>query len=94
MRIEFFDTEIESIRTFDIATQRTVEVKAETEIVPASDLLLDDEQISLIQQRVRRHLESLKSRYTHGEYEQIEGIIDLDMKRCALICGKAGCILI
>ena len=80
MRIEFFDTEIESIRTFDIATQRTVEVKAETEIVPASDLLLDDEQISLIQQRVRRHLESLKSRYTHGEYEQIEGIIDLDME--------------
>jgi len=80
VRIEFFDTEIDSIRTFDIATQRTVEVKAETEIVPASDLLLDDEQISLIQQRVRRHLESLKSRYTHGEYEQIEGIIDLDME--------------
>lgn len=80
VRIEFFDTEIDSIRTFDIATQRTLEVKAETEIVPASDLLLDDDQISLIQERVRRHLESLKSRYTHGEYEQIEGIIDLDME--------------
>ena len=48
VRIEFFDTEIDSIRTFDIATQRTLEVKAETEIVPASDLLLDDDQISLI----------------------------------------------
>ena len=80
VRIEFFDTEIDSIRTFDIATQRTLEVKAETEIVPASDLLLDDDQISLIRERVRRHLESLKSRYTHGEYEQIEGIIDLDME--------------
>ena len=80
VRIEFFDTEIDSIRTFDIATQRTFEVKAETEIVPASDLLLDDDQITLIQERVRRHLESLKSRYTHGEYEQIEGIIDLDME--------------
>lgn len=80
VRIEFFDTEIDSIRTFDIATQRTLEVKAETEIVPASDLLLDDDQITLIQERVRRHLESLKSRYTHGEYEQIEGIIDLDME--------------
>ena len=80
VRIEFFDTEIDSIRTFDIANQRTLEVKAETEIVPASDLLLDDDQISLIQERVRRHLESLKSRYTHGEYEQIEGIIDLDME--------------
>lgn len=80
VRIEFFDTEIDSIRTFDIATQRTVQVLSEAEIVPASDLLLDDDQIALIDQRVHHHLESLKSRYTHGEYEQIEGIVDLDME--------------
>lgn len=80
VRIEFFDTEIDSIRTFDIATQRTVQVLSEAEIVPASDLLLDDDQIVLIDQRVHHHLESLKSRYTHGEYEQIEGIVDLDME--------------
>lgn len=80
VRIEFFDTEIDSIRTFDIATQRTVQVLSEAEIAPASDLLLDDDQIALIDQRVHHHLESLKSRYTHGEYEQIEGIVDLDME--------------
>ncbi len=39
VRIEFFDTEIDSIRYFDISTQRTVEKVNECTIVPASTLL-------------------------------------------------------
>jgi transcription-repair coupling factor (superfamily II helicase) len=39
IRIEFFDTEIESIRFFDVATQKTLERVDEVRIVPASDVL-------------------------------------------------------
>jgi transcription-repair coupling factor (superfamily II helicase) len=39
IRIEFFDTEIESIRYFDISTQRTINQINQAIIVPATDLL-------------------------------------------------------
>ncbi len=48
VRIEFFDTEIDSIRTFDAATQKTIENISEASIVPASDVIFTDEQVSEI----------------------------------------------
>lgn len=83
VRIEFFDTEIDSIRTFDIASQRTLEVIGETEIIPASEILLDDDQIEQIRSRVVHHLETQKSHFTHSEFEQLEGVIEQDMETMA-----------
>lgn len=51
IRIEFFDTEIESIRFFDVATQKTLERVDEVRIVPASDVLFTDEQIGTIRKK-------------------------------------------
>ncbi len=48
IRIEFFDTVIESIRCFDPATQRTIEKRDHVKIIPATDLLFTDEEISTI----------------------------------------------
>ena len=48
IRIEFFDTMIESIRFFDVLTQRTIETTNQVQIVPASDLLFSDEDIEEI----------------------------------------------
>ena len=48
VRIEFFDTEIESIRFFDPSTQKTVETVQEVRIVPASELLFTDEDVKMI----------------------------------------------
>lgn len=48
IRIEFFDTVIESIRCFDPATQRTIEKRDHVKIIPATDLLFTDEDISTI----------------------------------------------
>ena len=42
MRIEFFDDEIESIRFFDVETQKTIVPIEEIDIVPANDLLFSD----------------------------------------------------
>lgn len=50
LRIEFFDNEIDSIRFFDISTQRTIEVIQEASIIPASDILFTNEEIQTITQ--------------------------------------------
>lgn len=51
VRIEFFDTEIESIRFFDVTTQKTLERVDEVRIVPASDVIFTDEQIHTIRNK-------------------------------------------
>lgn len=48
IRIEFFDNEIESIRFFDIGTQRTVEVRQAVDIIPAGEYLFTDEEMDII----------------------------------------------
>ena len=42
IRIEFFDDEIESIRFFDVETQKTVESIDHVYLIPASEFILDD----------------------------------------------------
>ena len=48
IRIEFFDTEVESIRFFDVTTQKTVEKIEEVTIIPAGDVFFTDKQIEEI----------------------------------------------
>ncbi|MBS4750883.1 transcription-repair coupling factor [Carnobacteriaceae bacterium zg-ZUI78] len=43
LRLEFFDTEIDSIRQFDAETQKSIEVLDNVTILPASDILFDEE---------------------------------------------------
>ena len=45
IRIEFFDDEIESIRFYNQNTQRTIENINEITILPASDILYDDQEV-------------------------------------------------
>ena len=45
IRIEFFDDEIESIRFYDADDQRTIESVLEVDIIPATDILYEDEAI-------------------------------------------------
>lgn len=43
VRMDFFDTELDSLRTFDIATQRSQENLDEVTILPATDLIANEE---------------------------------------------------
>lgn len=45
-RIEFWDDEIDTIRSFDVESQRSIERIAEFTIFPASELILTTEQIA------------------------------------------------
>jgi len=56
-RIEFFGDEIESIRLFDLGTQISGESLREIEILPATDLYCDEEDLSEWANRVTERLE-------------------------------------
>ncbi len=54
VRIEFFDTEIDSIRTFDKNTQRTVEMAEFTRVTPAAEFVLDKSEREALVKRLTR----------------------------------------
>lgn len=52
VRIEFFGDEIDSIRTFDIETQRSIQSLDEITIYPARDIYLDREKFDKVASRI------------------------------------------
>ena len=57
IRIEFFDTEIESVRTFDIHTQRTIQNVSQIRIPLATDVIFTEESIRQIELKIQTKLE-------------------------------------
>lgn len=61
IRIELFDTEVDSIRTFSAEDQRSLEKLKEVRILPASEYVLTESKKKLLAQRLEHSLaESLK----------------------------------
>ena len=58
IRIEFFDDEVESIRFFDANTQRSLESIKEVDILPATDLLYDEQEVKDVVSQVETLLEN------------------------------------
>jgi transcription-repair coupling factor (superfamily II helicase) len=56
-RIDLFDNEIESIRTFDVDTQRSVYPVKEIRLLPAREFPLDEAGMALFRQNFRDHFE-------------------------------------
>lgn len=57
IRIEFFDDEVESIRAFDVRTQQSKADLEECWVLPATDTLLSDEEITDFAQRASNIIE-------------------------------------
>ncbi len=57
LRIEFFDDEVESIRFFDISTQRSLRTVEEIVILPASDMLFTETEYENIESILKSKLE-------------------------------------
>ena len=53
-RIELFDTEIDSIRTFHLDTQRSIENLTQISVYPAEQILKDEERFSQAAARIRQ----------------------------------------
>ena len=79
IRIEFFDNIIDSIRFFDISTQRTIKVIDEISIIPASSLLFTDEEIAQITEKSLKTLEEQKKQLSDSVQVSLENRIQEDL---------------
>lgn len=82
VRIELFDTEIDSIRTFDLETQRSLEMLQTLSLGPAEELLLHQEHISNGVQRIEKALaNSLKKLKKDTQKELLLENIRYDLEK-------------
>ena len=56
-RIDFFDNEIESIRTFDVDTQRSLYPTNKIKLLPARECPLDEESVGIFRNNYREKFE-------------------------------------
>jgi len=86
-RIELFDTEVDSIREFDIETQRSIETLKSIEIFP-SELMINDNELfdrakDKISQEYDNHIEKLKKESKSDELSK--RIDQLEVKKNQLV---------
>ncbi|MEJ9212261.1 transcription-repair coupling factor [Bacillus smithii] len=82
IRIEFFDTEIDSIRTFSIEDQRSIENLKEVSIGPFSEMPLDRDQLVIVGDRLQTALaNSLKKVKNEKTKELLTQNIGNDIER-------------
>jgi len=68
-RIDLFDNEVESIRTFDTETQRSIEKVDSIRLFPAREFPINDNSIQLFRQQFREHFPDISDKNTL--YQQV-----------------------
>ena len=76
VRIEFFDDEIESIRYFDLAKQTSIHELDEVKILPASDILLNDEDKIRSGEKLYAALEKEQEVLPYTTFEKLRDTVD------------------
>lgn len=68
-RIELFGDEVDSIRTFDFRSQRSIENIDECLLIPCCEILLDDEEISITKNNIKEDYEVSVDNISNRETE-------------------------
>ena len=76
VRIEFFDDEIESIRYFDIAKQTSIEQIDSVTILPATDILLSDQEKALGSEKIYAALQKEQEVLSYTDFEKLRDTVD------------------
>lgn len=86
-RIELWDTEIDSIRRFEIESQRSVEDLTEIKVYPSTELILDEKRIEkglkVIEKEGKTLTEKFKKAMKHDEMVRIKNTVE-EVKDCLL----------
>lgn len=69
-RIELFGDEIDSIRTFNLETQRSVEKVSSIEIFPAKEVILTGEDLDRGYKGILKDLENAKAKFSSNELKE------------------------
>lgn len=85
VRIELFDTDVDSIRTFDIYTQKSIESLDFVNIYPVNENIICFDDLDLILERIKNNLESAKNILSFADFEKLNDkfnriIVDLEQK--------------
>ncbi|GGJ08862.1 transcription-repair-coupling factor [Alicyclobacillus cellulosilyticus] len=81
-RIEFFDTEVDSIRAFDVASQRSVEKYDEVTVGPALDLLVPQAVMAQAADHLQQHLDQRLRTVTDLEVrDRLQTTVGADIRK-------------
>ncbi|WP_346428493.1 transcription-repair coupling factor [Alicyclobacillus mengziensis] len=84
IRIELFDTEVDSIRAFDAATQRSLDKRKTAQIGPAFDFLIPAARMEAVAEKLSEHLENRVRTVTDLEVrDKLQSVIGSDIRRFA-----------
>ena len=79
IRIELFDDEIESIRFFDISSQKSLENVQNVEILPGNDYLLSEEELKQVSEKIHSILEKDKEVIGGQEFSDLLMLTESDI---------------
>ena len=77
LRVEFFDDEVDSIRTFDVMTQRSISRRPSARLYPAQELLLDADSRQRAIQALQEILDGAATEGSADRQSRIEKEFDL-----------------
>lgn len=93
-RIEFWDDEIDTIRSFDVESQRSIEQVKSLQIYPASEAVFTEEEIEAGCRKIRRELkeqvEKLRADFKTEEAHRLTTNIEEYLENLALYGSNAG----
>ncbi|MCK3654814.1 transcription-repair coupling factor [Pasteurellaceae bacterium Macca] len=75
-RLDFFDDEIDTIRTFDVDTQRTLETVAEINLLPAHEFPTDSQGIEFFRKQFREQFGEIRREPEHIYQQVSKGILN------------------
>ncbi len=77
LRIEFFDDEVDSIRSFDVMTQRSISKRTSARLYPAAEILLTGDDALVAAHALRRQLQAGADSKKPSRQKKIEEQFDL-----------------
>jgi len=85
VRIELFDNEVDSIRTFDIMTQRSIDKLENVKIIPARDVIYPSEKLESIIKHIQEDLSSqikkISGENESGFIKKIKAKVNSDIEK-------------
>ncbi|MCE5959504.1 transcription-repair coupling factor [Pediococcus pentosaceus] len=81
IRMDFFDIEIDSLRTFDQATQRSVENIEKIEVLPATDLIINETKLNQAIKTMNNELAQAQKKLSEENFEALQQNINEVIER-------------
>ncbi|WKF70802.1 transcription-repair coupling factor [Pediococcus pentosaceus] len=81
IRMDFFDIEIDSLRTFDQATQRSIENIEKIEVLPATDLIINETKLNQAIKTMNNELTQAQKKLSEENFEALQQNINEVIER-------------